>query len=664
MNRKKGNIVMPLVYAVIAAFVLIAAAVLFIKSRSVMLWSILPICGISAAAVFLFAFYMREEVTSYLSKLAVSLGLGGKNAPDNVNITPVPMVSIDGRGDIIWYNSLFREKITNSVDANNSNLTDFIKDISLEDIKEGVRFTVSLEKLFYEVIPVSYSYHSSEQYMIFLRDVTELHRIKEKARKNSPVVILVMFDNEDELIRVRENEKIGIISQMNEKLNAWIEPTSGICRSDARGESVIVVTESDLAKIKADKFSILSEMKKITVGGQSVTISIGVGSGGKTISECEVWARYALDMALGRGGDQAAIKDADGYSFYGGLAKSSEKQSKVKTRMLAQGMSDLIQGADKCFVMGHRFSDLDSIGAAIGMASVAASLDTEARVVVDIKTTLSVNLIDAYVDHSGEAESLFISPQEAVSEITDSSVLIVVDTHSTEFLESKELYSKARNVIVIDHHRLLVNKIENATFFFHEPFASSASEMVAELAQYINEKAIKSAEAEALLAGIMLDTKSFVLKTGVRTFEAATFLRRRGADTVDVKMLFAGSLENYADKNQIISTAKIYRECSIAFADKNIKDIRIISSQAADEMLALQGVSASFVIFETDGCINISSRSFGKINVQIIMEQLGGGGHRTMAGAQLTGVTANQAATLLCEAIDTVYEMLNVSGDK
>ena len=347
-------------------------------------------------------------------------------------------------------------------------------------------------------------------------------------------------------------------------------------------------------------------------------------------------------MALGRGGDQVAIKQGDSYEFFGGMSKGVEKRDKVRTRVIASTLSDHIKDSDYVFIMGHQFSDLDSVGASVGMwSAVTKGQERPASVVINREQSLAASLIES-IDKSGNG-GMFITPAQAENMLTDHSLLIIVDTHSPSFVESSSLYQKSKRVVVIDHHRMMVNHIEGAVVFYHEPYASSASEMVTELTQYLGENALNRLEAEALLAGIMLDTKNFVLKTGVRTFEAAAYLRRKGADTVEVKRLFSDSIDTYKAKYQMVSGAEIFNSCAIASADENCADIRVASAQAADELLGIQGVNASFVMYPAGGGINISARSLGSVNVQVIMEALGGGGHQTMAGAQLSDVTMEEA---------------------
>lgn len=383
---------------------------------------------------------------------------------------------------------------------------------------------------------------------------------------------------------------------------------------------------------------------------------MGMGRHGSTLRECEQWSLQALDLALGRGGDQVAIKDKDDYEFFGGVAQGVEKHEKVKARVIAKALTEKIAQCDNIFVMGHQSSDLDAVGSAIGMWSVISkTFDNPTHVVINKDTTLASIFLDNFISHG--YKNTFISPSEAKKNVNERTMLIVVDTHSPNFVEDPELYRKCKNVVVIDHHRMMVNHIDNACVFFHEPFASSASEMVTELVQYINDDALNRYESEALLAGIMLDTKNFVLRTGVRTFEAAAYLKRKGADTVEVKRLFSDSLNTYKTKSQLVSEAEIYNNSAIACTDDKMnesKDIRLTAAQAADELLSIRDVQASYVIYKSLDNMCISARSLGDLNVQLVMERLGGGGHQTMAGTNLGKVSRAEARELLVDAINAL----------
>lgn len=656
MKNRKYWLLTPLSYTYVGAIALIILFV-FIMSKSLPLKIISFVigAGITAFSIFM-SNAVKGNIHNYISEVSQSLDTSNKDAMNNI---PVPAVTVSTQGEIVWYNESFREIILLGADAQGVKLPRVFKGFDETWLEAGNDFEIKKEKKVYSVSVGSLTVEDAEQFVLYFNDITDLKKTENDYNVSRPAVILIVFDNEEEMLKVRENERVRVISAVESLIGKWVEDYNCISRINARDRSFIMIEEQYLQKIISSRFSVLTEARKIIIeGGNPVTLSIGVGRGGANFGECEYWANQALEMALGRGGDQAAVKDSDGYSFYGGVSKSVEKQSKVRTRMVAQALMELIKTADKCFVMGHRFSDLDAIGAGIGVASLISALqkDTEqtVNIVVDENATLALPLIDSYRETKNV--DWFIAPDEALDMMTDNSLLIVVDTHSPEVIESKAVYNAAQTVVIIDHHRMNVKRIQNAVIFFHEPYASSTCEMVTELAPYMHETAIARPEAEALLSGIMLDTKSFVLKTGARTFEAAAYLRRRGADTIEVKRFFSGSLQTYIEKSQLVSSATLYGDCAISCTDEEIDSIRVVASQAADEMLNIDGISASFVIFMTDSQINISARSLGKVNVQLIMEKLGGGGHMTMAAAQMEDITLDQAESKLKAAIDEFRE--------
>ena len=365
-------------------------------------------------------------------------------------------------------------------------------------------------------------------------------------------------------------------------------------------------------------------------------------------------------MALGRGGDQAAIKTENGFEFYGGVSMGVERHTKVKTRIIANSLIEAIEGAEDVYIMGHRNSDLDSVGASVGLAAAIRRLGKNAFAVIDKNTTLSLQLFE-YLNEK-EKNGLFVQPAQAKENFSENSLLIIVDTHNPKIVDVPELLDTAKKLVIIDHHRKMVNHIETAMIFHHEPYASSASEMVTELLQYFGDAGkISSFQAEALLAGITLDTKNFTLRTGVRTFEAAAFLRKLGADTINVKVLFSNSIQCYKQKTELVSSAWVYKGCAIAVSEKVTEETRIVAAQAADELLGVSDVSASFVLSRTGTDeISLSGRSLGAVNVQLIAETLGGGGHQTMAGAQFKGTTFEEVTDRLKAAIDKYYSDINV----
>ncbi len=467
--------------------------------------------------------------------------------------------------------------------------------------------------------------------------------------------MVITLDNYDEIMQnAKESEKAKTSVETEQLIESFMADTNGFIKKISSNTFYAIIEERHLNRIIEEKFKILDGAREIKIGERiNLTLSIGVGHGASSLAESEKFARQCLDMALGRGGDQAVVKTEGGYRFFGGVSKGVEKKSRAKTRIIANTLQELILSCERVFIMGHRFSDLDSIGSASGLAGAVRLMNKEVYIAVDEKNSLAPQLIEMIRNQTGT--DFYISPSEAADIISEKDILIVVDTHNKDVIESPALYNKAKTVVVIDHHRKTVNFIDNSVIFHHEPYASSASEMVTELIQYFrfdNDAVISSCYADALLAGITLDTKNFVMRTGVRTFEAAAFLKKMGADTVIVKLLFSNSIESYRQRAQLVASAKIHNGCAIATADFKSDDIRIIAPQAADELLGITDVNASFVIYKAGDTVNISARSLGAMNVQVIMEQLGGGGHQTMAAAQIRDISTQEAFKRLTSAID------------
>ena len=419
-----------------------------------------------------------------------------------------------------------------------------------------------------------------------------------------------------------------------------------------------------MKSIVEERFTILDTVRKINANDKMpATLSIGVGRDAQTLQQAEQFASQALDMALGRGGDQAAVKNKNGYEFYGGVSKGIEKRTKVKTRIVAAALSELLDSCSNVLIMGHRFADLDCLGAAVGLYQPIQQMGKPVKIILNSRANMVKQLHSRLIEQG--YDTAFIEPEVALDYVGDDTLLIIVDVHTPHFIEAPEVYKKCKNIVVIDHHRKMVDYIDNAVIFHHEPYASSASEMVAELLQYFGDKyKPDSTAAEALLAGMMLDTKNFIQRTGVRTFEAAAYLRKLGADTVEVKRLFATSMNAYQERCKVVSSATVYRHCAICQVEEKIDEIKMVSAQAADELLSIEDVDASFVFYyESDNVVAYSARSMGRINVQIIMEKLGGGGHLTMAGAQTRGIDLKEGKERLLRAIDEYYDTLQDKED-
>lgn len=439
-------------------------------------------------------------------------------------------------------------------------------------------------------------------------------------------------------------------------IGKYVSDHGGLMLKSDRDRFTVVVEERHLRSMISSRFELLEQVRDLArERNQVVTLSVGVGRDAGNLNDSEQYARQALDMALGRGGDQAAVHSAGGYEFFGGVSSGVEKQTKVKTRIVAAALMELINSSDSVFLMGHRNADLDCFGAVVGLCRAVQLMGKNAHIVIRKEKQLTGELYTRLVENG--YEGVFLEPEAALQMTAKKTLLIICDTHTKQVVESPELYAQCKSVVVIDHHRKMVGHIDNAVIFYHEPYASSASEMVTELLQYFGEKIrIGRLEAESLLAGIMLDTKNFIMRTGVRTFEAAAYLRRLGADTVEVKRLFASSMDSYQRKVKLVAGAEIYRGCAIALSpDRDAPDMQVTAAQAADELLTIQGVQASFLIFEMNGLMWFSARSMGQLNVQLIMEKLGGGGHLTMAGAQLRGASPSEAKEKLIAAIDEFF---------
>ncbi len=566
---------------------------------------------------------------------------------------PVIIIDTSQDNEILWCNREFDTHIMPEEEAFGCNAEKILK-LDIKKLLTDSVIKIEFNNCIYKVtcVPVS----GRERNMIYLSftDISEYAELLSKYKRTRPAVVLMVIDNyEDVLQNFKESEKAHVSASIQTLLEEFMSRTTGVLRKLDDDKFIAVIEEQHLNEIIGNKFNILDNAREISVGEKSniVTFSIGVGREGETLEENEAYAKQALDMCLGRGGDQAAVKTENGFRFFGGVAKGVEKKSKAKARIISNALQEILTTSENVYIMGHRFADLDAVGSGAALAYAIRKLGKNAYFVVDFQKNLSNSLIERI---SEKYPDLIISPETAEDSFGQSSLLIIVDTHNAELVESKKLFNMANQKVVIDHHRKTVNFISDAVIFFHEPYASSASEMVTEVIQYFkNLNSVSQVIAESLLAGIMLDTKNFVMHTGVRTFEAAAYLRKNGADTISVKGLFTSSIDAYKKKSALISSAEIINKCAIATADGDISDIRIIAPQAADELLGIQDVDASFVIYKTGNTTNISARSLGSMNVQIVMEKLGGGGHQTMAAAQLENTTFAQAKQKLVEAVNS-----------
>lgn len=596
---------------------------------------------------------LKHDVARYMSRVGATLNLAERGAVESF---PQPATVCSAEGEILWYNAYFRDQVLEGAEVYGESVGCVTGGIPMQEVRANERLEVTLGERRFRVFVGSIGVRDASLYILYYVDITRLKQIEQEYEQSRPAVMVAYIDNVEELTQnLRDSERAQIIGSIETLLEDWVSAGTGILKKYNHDWFQIVLEKRQLDTMIEKKFAILDQVRSMKVGDRvlGVTLSIGVGQG-ENLKESEQLARQAIEMALGRGGDQAAIKTKNGFDFYGGVSKGVEKRTKVRTRVVASALEKLLDSCSDVLIMGHRFSDLDCLGSAVALAVTARGRGKLAFVVTEREKTLAMELIDRYDE--ADRGSIFIEPSEALDMVSDRTLLIITDTHNPQMVESTALLAKAKTVAVIDHHRKMVDHINNATLFYHEPYSSSASELVAELVQYMGDNRLSRLEAEALLAGIMLDTRSFVMKAGVRTFEAAAYLRRLGADTVEVKRMFTGSMDTYRKKSDIVSRAEIYRGTAIACDESGETDMRVAAAQAADELLSIKGISASFTLFKENGVINISARSFGEFNVQLVMEAIGGGGHITMAGAQLKGVTMAQAKQQLCAAIDRHQE--------
>lgn len=560
-----------------------------------------------------------------------------------------PAVVVGEYGEILVFNTVFKKTFFKDGNPVNNTITNIITREDIEASTTSTSIEVNISNKIYSI----YSRKVDNGALVTFIDITKYKRIEKAFYDTRKSAGLIVFDNYEDFQDNYEGMAAPIMIQVEAVLQEWANSNHILYRKTFDNKYFVIFDESVLKEQIDKRFDILDEVRKIEYMGRCATISMGIGRGNQTLLESQYSAKKALDMSLGRGGDQVALLENGEYQFFGGVSKGVEKTNNVRIRVIADSVRREIEESEHVLIMGHQNSDLDAVGAAAGMYGIVKTkFGKSCYIVCDEGKTLAKDMIEHL---KSEDEEKFISPESAIFHADKRTLIIVVDTHSPDFVESRRVLEQCGRVIIIDHHRRMVNYIDNAVVNFHNPSASSASEMVTELVKYLGEDSLSRVEAEALLSGIMLDTKNFVLKTGVATFEAAAFLRKKGADTVEVRDMFANSLESYSLKSELVAKAIRVNNCAITVAEENIKDARVISAQAADDLLTIKGIYASFVISRIpSGAVNISARSYGRINVQIIMERLGGGGHQTMAATQLMGVSLEEAQQRLIEVLKDV----------
>lgn len=659
MNRKLARLLQPSFQLYFVCLVLFALISAFLS---------IPLAVVELAVVLALSVYSRQhsnrcrrEIARYLENVTGTVDTATKDTMAN---SPLPMIIFRPESDdIIWTNDRFLQLTGEREHLFDAKLSALIPGFDSRWLMEGKN-----------ECPTEVEY-GSRRFLVFGHlvrtggrsggflattywvDVTEFSLIRDQYQATRPVAAVLLLDNYDELMKnLTENQRSALVSEIDARLDEWVAESGGMLRRYQRERYLFVFDEQYLAKFVEDKFDILDAIHQVVnPSGINATLSIGVGKDGENYRELFQFANLSIDMALSRGGDQAVIRNKFTFEFYGGRSKETEKRTKVKSRVMANALSALVSDSSQVFIMGHRSPDNDCIGAAAGVCALCRKNGVPVHIIKEASPPPAQELIDRLAPLP-EYQDCFLTAQEALLIADSRSLAVVVDTNRPDQVQAAELLESCNRVAVIDHHRRAATYIEGAALNYHEPYASSASEMVTELLQYIVEpNQILRSEAEALLAGIVLDTKNFTMRTGGRTFEAAAFLRRSGADTAEVKKLYQNDLADTVAKYALIQNAQLYRD-HIALAVSRQPVGRIIAAQAADELLNIMGIDTSFVIAPEGDKVNLSARSMGDTNVQVILEKLGGGGNAAAAGGQVSGKTVDEVAQELKEAIDQYFE--------
>ena len=657
MNKKMNRLMWPKLWvflAVMGAFAVASAAL-----------GQYILAGTEAAATVLLAVYYtvfrnlrRKKVQNYTKEL-----LEQHSSVSGVDV-PFAMALVRmGDGSIVWANNRF-DAITGYEETYlEQPLSAVLPECRLDWLSSGKSespYDLAIGQRRYRVSGTLIRPESAESPalgVLYFIDLTELYQVRDEYIRSRPVVGIILVDNYDELIKnLAEGAIATLNAQLNNAIGKWTENYHGMLRRLERNRFLFVFEKRDLGRAIEDKFSILEDVHSIeSPSGLQASISFGLGVDGVNFEESYDFAALSIDMALSRGGDQAVIKDRLNFSFYGGRSKETEHRSKVRARITANSLMKLINQSSQVFIMGHKNADMDAVGAAMGINCLCRKAGKKARIVIDMENNVAEKLL-AEILRVPEYRDVFISGQDAMLLCDNRSTLIVVDTNRPDQVEYKPLLESMSRVCVVDHHRRAADYISPAVVNFHEPYASSASELTTELLQYAVEKAdVLPIEAMSMLAGIFLDTKSFNIRTGESTFEAAAVLRQWGADTVEVKKLLQNDFQDTMAKYQIIKSARLYRQ-EIAIAALNTTTTRPLAAQAADEMLNISGITASFVLYPDGDTVYISARSIGEANAQLILEPLGGGGNTAGAGAQVQNATVKEVLDKLVASIDRFYE--------
>ena len=623
----------------------------------------LAVVAVLALAYLASGLRRRKEATRYLKELLDSMDQATRDSTLNC---PLPLVMFRPDTDeVVWSNDHFLRLTGSEEGIFDTKLSDLAPSFDGRWLLEGknacpdeVELNGRRYQVFGDMARPGAGDGEAVLATIYWLDVTDLADTRDIYKATRPVLAVLLLDNyEDAINGQNEHIRSAMLSDISQRLSAWVEEAHGAFLRLDRDRFLFLFEEQYLAGFKAEKFSLLDSVREVVnPAGIPATVSIGIGVDGDTFEELYRFANLSVEMALSRGGDQAVVKNRFTFEFFGGRSKETERRTKVKSRVMASAMGELVADASCVMVMGHKSPDFDAVGAAVGVCAIARMKGIPHYIVRDHVATPADDLYKR-VAKMPQYEGIFLDPQEAMLRADSRSLLVVVDTNRPEQVQNEELLASCNKVAVIDHHRRAATYIEGAALNYHEPYASSACELVAELMGYLMEPTdLLPGEAEAMMAGLMLDTKNFTMRTGGRTFEAAAMLRRAGGDTGEVRKIFQTNLADAVAKYSIIQTAKLYRQ-DIAIAAVENTVGRVTAAQAADELLNIAGISASFVLYpDADGRVIVSARSIGSTNVQVIVEALGGGGNAAAAGAQIPGRTVDEVRRELVAVLDSYFE--------
>ncbi len=621
-------------------------------------------------------FYNKSIIINELVSFATEYGQIQRKLLRDLDL---PYALLDDSGRVIWTNIAF-ETVTHQPKGYNKSITSLFPTITRDRLPddsgvdeaqyeleyEGSEYVARFRKISLKEMAEHSDIIDAQEYngyliAVYLYDETALHIALQEVDDQSLSVGMIYLDNYEEALEsVEEVRRSLLIALIDRKINKYISGVDGICKKLEKDKYLVILRKKAIARLQETRFDILEEVKTVNIGNEmAVTISIGVGLDGLTYAQNYEFARNAIDLALGRGGDQAVIKTPESITYYGGKSQQVEKNTRVKARVKAHALREIITGKDQVLVMGHRMPDVDSFGAAVGIYRIAQTLGRKAHIVLNEATPAIAPMVELFKNNPEYEEDMIIGNAQAIEIASSNSVLVVVDVNKPSITECPELLRFCKSVVVLDHHRQGTETIENATLSYVEPYASSACEMVSEILQYTYDNIkIHSEEADCMYSGIMIDTNNFMTKTGVRTFEAAAFLRRNGADVTRVRKLFREDAMEYKAKADAVSQAEIYKQffaISVCTAE-DLPSPTIIGAQAANELLNIKGIKASFVLTDYQGKIYVSARSIDEVNVQIIMERMGGGGHMNTAACQMEGMGLIEAIGVLKGTIDTMLE--------